>query len=204
MASPCRATRRSSTSATSGSYKTTNGQLYWSDAHPMSVYIDHYHDEVDRRLRAATRGSEMIAEIYVPLASLRTFLATVREDFLANRTNLVYGTVRLVRRDTETFLFWAKQDSACVIFNLHLDHDAKGLERARREFCLLIDRGLEHGGSYYLTYHRWARKDQILAAYPQFVEFLRRKREHDPSERFQSDWYRHYRDMFRAELARGG
>ena len=31
---------------------------------------------------------------------------------------------------------------------------------------------------------------------PQFQEFLRLKKEHDPTERFQSDWYRHYNQMF--------
>jgi hypothetical protein len=36
----------------------------------------------------------------------------------------------------------------------------------------------------------------VLACYPQFPEFLRRKRQHDPEELFQSDWYRHYRQMF--------
>ncbi len=34
------------------------------------------------------------------------------------------------------------------------------------------------------------------AGYPQFAEFLRLKRTYDPQERFQSDWYRHYREMF--------
>ena len=53
-----------------------------------------------------------------------------------------------------------------------------------------------HGGSYFLTYHRWARREQVEAAYPQFAEFLRRKVQHDPQERFQSDWWRHYRTMF--------
>ena len=30
----------------------------------------------------------------------------------------------------------------------------------------------------------------------QFAKFLRRKQRYDPAERFQSDWYRHYRQMF--------
>jgi FAD/FMN-containing dehydrogenase len=184
-------------------YLSTNGQLYWSDAHQMSAYVDHYHEEVDQRLGAAVRGSEMITEIYVPRTALRDFLARVREDFLAHGTNLVYGTVRLIRRDSETFLAWAREDFACVVFNLHVDHDGKGIDRAQREFQRLIDRGLELGGSYFLTYHRWARKDQVVAAYPQFVEFLRQKLAHDPAERFQSEWYRHYRDMFAEELAAG-
>jgi hypothetical protein len=33
----------------------------------------------------------------------------------------------------------------------------------------------------------------VKACYPQFPEFLRLKRAYDPKERFQSDWYRHYR-----------
>jgi hypothetical protein len=36
----------------------------------------------------------------------------------------------------------------------------------------------------------------VEACYPQFAEFLRLKREFDPDERFQSEWYRHYRAMF--------
>ncbi len=56
------------------------------------------------------------------------------------------------------------------------------------------------GGSYYLTYHRWATRAQIEACHPRFVEFLQLKRHHDPEELFQSDWYRHHRELFRSEL----
>ncbi len=52
------------------------------------------------------------------------------------------------------------------------------------------------GGSYFLTYHKYARRDQIEACHPRFASFLRRKREIDPDERFQSDWYRHHRSLF--------
>lgn len=68
-------------------------------------------------------------------------------------------------------------------------------------FRRLIDHGTRHGGSYYLTYHRWARRAQVERCYPQFAEFLRLKRKHDPEERFQSEWYRHYRGMFADRLA---
>ncbi len=60
----------------------------------------------------------------------------------------------------------------------------------------MIDLALEQGGSYFLTYHRWATRDQVEACYPQMPEFLRQKLNWDPDERFQSDWYRHYRQMF--------
>ena len=63
-------------------------------------------------------------------------------------------------------------------------------------FRRLIDLAIRYHGGYYLTYHRFATRTQVETCYPQFPEFLRLKRKYDPKERFQSDWYRHYRVMF--------
>lgn len=181
-------------------YLATSGQIYWSDRHQLSVYLDDYHRALDARLGARERGSEMITEVYVPRAKLSAFMETVRADFRRHATELVYGTVRLIERDAESFLAWAKEDYACVVFNLHARHTAAGLRKARDEFRLLIERAINSGGSYYLTYHRWATRAQVLKCYPQMPEFLRLKRRHDPTEVFESDWYRHYRAMFADEL----
>ena len=75
----------------------------------------------------------------------------------------------------------------------------RALERATR-FRRLFDRVAQFGGRYFLTYQRWATRAQVEACYPQFVEFLRLKKKYDPQERFQSDWYRHYRAMFADQL----
>jgi FAD/FMN-containing dehydrogenase len=82
-----------------------------------------------------------------------------------------------------------------VIFNLHVTPTAAGIARAQQDFRGLIDRGLAYDGSFYLTYHRWADRSEILAAYPQFPAFLETKRRFDPEERFQSDWYRYYKKL---------
>jgi hypothetical protein len=84
---------------------------------------------------------------------------------------------------------------ACVIFNLHVEHTPEGVTRAADAFRALIDLGIQHGGSYYLTYHRWARRDQVERCYPQMREFLSLKQRHDSAELFQGNWYRHDRRM---------
>jgi FAD/FMN-containing dehydrogenase len=183
-----------------GYYLTTSGQYYWSDEHQMSTYVPDYHRAEAARLGDYAHGTEMITEIYVPRDALVRFLADARNDLQGTSGELIYGTVRLIERDAETMLAWAKQPYACTIFNLHVAPGAEGVEKARKDFLKLIDRGLSYGGSYFLTYHRWARREQVLAAYPQFVDFLRSKRRFDPEERFQSEWYRHYRDMFASVL----
>jgi FAD/FMN-containing dehydrogenase len=181
-------------------YLSTNGQTYWSDTHQLSTYIDDYHIDLDKRLGAAEKGTEMITEIYVPRQELGNFLERVRKDCRENAVNVIFGVFRLIEKDDESFLAWAKQPYACVIFNLHVAHTPQGLAKAAADFRRLIDRGIERGGSYYLTYHRWATRRQVATCYPQFPEFLRLKKKYDPEERFQSDWYRHYKKMFSDKL----
>ena len=177
-------------------YLSTSGQLYWSDTHQMSTYLDNYHARLDAQLGVKDRATEMITEIYVPRPALPSFMAEVASVFRKNGVPIVYGTVRLIEQDDESFLAWAKQPYACIIFNLHVVHTPEGMERAAQAFRDLIDMGLKRGGRYYLTYHRHATRAQVEACYPQLPEFLRLKRKYDPDERFQSEWYRHYKGMF--------
>jgi FAD/FMN-containing dehydrogenase len=177
-------------------YLSTSGQLYWSDTHQMSTYLDDYHARLDTQLGAKDRATEMITEIYVPRPALPSFMAEVASVFRKNGVPIVYGTVRLIEQDDESFLAWATQPYVCIIFNLHVVHTPEGMERAAQAFRDLIDMGLKRGGRYYLTYHRHARREQVEACYPQLPEFLRLKRKYDPDERFQSEWYRHYKGMF--------
>jgi FAD/FMN-containing dehydrogenase len=181
-------------------YLSTNGQVYWSDLHQLSIYPDNYHREIDARLHAPFPATEMITEIDVPRLALKEFLDEVREDFRKNEVELIYGTVRLIEREDESFLPWAKQPYACTVFNLHTVHSPEGLKRSGDAFRRLIDMATRRGGTYYLTYHRYATRNQVESCYPQFAEFLRLKKQYDPEERFQSDWYRHYKGIFADSL----
>jgi len=109
---------------------------------------------------------------------------------------VIYGTIRLIERDDESYLAWAKEAYACVIFNLCVTHTPAGIEHAAEAFRRLIDMAIRRGGSYYLTYHKYATVAQLQACYPQFPLFLQLKRRYDPEERFQSDWYRQYKRLF--------
>lgn len=176
-------------------YLKTSGQVYWADSQLSAAYVDNYHEGLDLAVGAKTPGSEMITEIYVQRPQLAAFMDEARIALRRRRANVVYGTVRMIERDDETFLAWARERYACVIFNLHVDHTPQKIDEAADAFRDLIDLGIAHGGSYYLTYHRWARRDQVERCYPQMQEFLALKRQYDPDERFQSTWYRHYREM---------
>jgi hypothetical protein len=173
-------------------YLRSSGQVYWNDTHQLNIYLDDYHRALDQHLDAKVPGTEMITELYVPRHRLVGLMQAIRADFLHHGVDLIYGTIRLIKKDEDAFLKWAKDDYACVIFNLHVDHDESGLAKARTAFRRLIDRAIDFGGSYFLTYHRYADREQLLRCYPEFPEFLRRKRAWDPDTRLSSNWYRHY------------
>jgi FAD/FMN-containing dehydrogenase len=172
-------------------YLSTSGQVYWSDTHQLAGSFDAYREGVD-----ATRGTEMITEAYVAKDSFVPFMAQVRQDFLDHNVDMTYGTIRFIEKDTESFLTWATEPSVCIVCNLHVVHTSNGRKKAAEDFRRIIDRAIQYGGRYYLTYHRWADRKQVETCYPQFLDFLRLKRKYDPQELFQSEWYRHYKSLF--------
>ena len=181
-------------------YLSTSGQIYWSDTHQLSVYIDDYHVALDAQLNARARGTEMITEIYVPRAALGDFLTAVRADFRQHGVHLDLRHGPPDRTDDESFLAWAREPWACRSSICTSITRPSGSQKAATDFRRLIDRAIAYGGSYYLTYHRWAERAPGRSCYPQFAEFLRLKRRYDPNELFQSDWYRHYRELFADRL----
>src|SRR5262249_10663572 len=163
-------------------YLSTSGQVYWSDTGQLAGAFVGHRAAVDAR-----RGTEMISELYVPRKRFPAFMAALRKDFREHHADLTYGTIRLIEKDTESFLAWATEPWACIVCNLHVVHTEAGKRKAAGDFRRLIDRAVGLGGKYFLTYHRWATRKQVEACYPRFVEFLRLKRKYDPQERFQSD-----------------
>lgn len=172
-------------------YLKTSGQVYWSDTHQLAGNFDGYRQAVEKE-----RGTEVITEVYVTKDDFLPFMAQVRKDYIEHKVDMTYGTIRFIEKDTESFLAWAKEPSVCIVCNLHVIHTDEGKKKAAEDFRRIIDRVIQFRGRYYLTYHRWATRKQVETCYPQFAEFLRLKKKYDPEERFQSDWYRHYKTMF--------
>jgi FAD/FMN-containing dehydrogenase len=193
-------------------YLGTHGNDYWADTMQLSTYIPSYADYLERSRGqpgeeggvAAPKESLVIGEHYVPADQLGSFMQQAAALLRASGGEVIYGTIRAIQRDTTSFLPWAKDDFACVIFNLRTPHTAAGLARTAENFSALIDLSTRLGGSFFLTYHRHASAPQVQACYPQFAQWLALKKQHDPAELFCSDWYVHYRDAFAAMRATPG
>jgi len=179
----------------SSHYQATHGQVYWSDQQQMMPYPEGYHREVDRRL-GNLKGSEVMAEVCCERDKIEPFMTEVRQYALREQVEIISAVVRVVEPDNDTYLAWSRRPCACITFNVHIEHSTRGLIRAGDAFRRLIDIGLRYGGGWYLAYHRHALRRQLDLWYPQFSEFLKLKAKHDPTELFQSDWYRHYKALY--------
>jgi hypothetical protein len=195
-----RANKRKAFETYAGYYLSTSGQVYWSDTHQMSGGIDYYTQVLGRQRGITPNNTEMITEVYVSWENLVPFLAAAREDFRRHHVDVTYGTIRFIERDEDTFLAWAKERQVCVLCNLNIVHTGEGREKAAEDVRRMLDRVVQFGGRYFLTYQRWGTRAQVEACYPRFADFLRLKKNYDPQERFQTDWYRHYKAMFADRL----
>jgi FAD/FMN-containing dehydrogenase len=176
-------------------YLATDGQIYLSDRQQLSTYIEDYHGPLDKLLNTGIQATEIISELYVPRAHLKSFLQGAA-DILRGKVDVIYGTIRLIEREDETLLRWAKESYVCIIFNLHTPHSDDGLLKSRTAFRQLIRLAIELSGSFYLTYHKFADRSQVLACYSKFPDFLAAKKRIDRAGVFQSQWYRHYSQLF--------
>src|SRR3546814_4481026 len=137
----------------------------------------------------------MITELYVPRSRLADFLGAAADGLRRRRAQVVYGTVRLVERDDDSLLAWAREPWACVVFNLHVRHDAAGLAAAADSFRALIDLALARGGSYRSEEHTSELQSLMRISYAVFC--LKKKKntnENDkpPTRRKRQTIHTHY------------
>ncbi|MBM3845620.1 MAG: FAD-binding oxidoreductase [Verrucomicrobia bacterium] len=184
-------------------YVGTHGNGYWSDTMQLSTYLPGYaeflasHRPPETSVASAVPETLVIGEHYVPRQRLAQFMEAAGTVLRAQNVEVIYGTIRSILRDTTSFLPWAKDDFACIVFNLRTRHDDAGRRCTADAFRGLIDAALDLDGSFFLTYHRHATREQLLRAYPRLPDFLAAKRRYDPEERFVSDWYEHVSAVLR-------
>ncbi len=168
----------------------------WSDLHQLSTYPAGYHQEIEKRLGADYVGADLILEVYVPRNELIPLLEEARRILLASEMRLVYGTVRFIEQDKDSFLAWARKRYACAVFCPHSSGETQDLKKTAEICRQLIRAATKRNGSFYLTYNRFASREELASAYPQFQDFLSLKKKYDPREIFQSDWYRYYKGLY--------
>src|SRR5439155_15691855 len=72
-------------------YRSTDGQVYWSDIHQLAGDFEKHRQAVDPK-----HGTEMITEVYVSKDNFVPLMAQCRKDFIDHQVDMTYGTIRFI------------------------------------------------------------------------------------------------------------
>jgi len=144
-------------------------------------YLDHSADTTD-----------ILHEYFLRRQGAGRFLTAARRIIRKHNGNLLNVTVREVETDSDTFLRYATQPMIAFVMFFSQTRTVSGDAQMQEMTRELIDAALEVGGRYYLPYRLHATMAQFGRAYPQADEFFGLKRQYDPQELFQNQFYLKY------------
>lgn len=136
--------------------------------------------------------TDILHEYFIPVARLGEFVEKSRPIYQKYHADLLNITVRNVETDPDSFMRYAREEvfGLVLLFNqFRSDTAERDMRSMTRE---LVDAALSCGGTYYLPYRAHPLPAQLRAGYPQAEEFFAKKRQYDPEELFQNEFYLNY------------
>jgi FAD/FMN-containing dehydrogenase len=107
-----------------------------------------------------------------------------------------------VKADRESVLSYAPREGALAAV-LYYNEPLSPEGRAKSNMLTqqLIRLAVQNGGTFYLTYAREVKLNDLRQAYPRIDEFFQAKHRFDPENRFTSRFFELYRPEFLARRA---
>jgi FAD/FMN-containing dehydrogenase len=155
-------------------------------------------DSAEWYLDRSEETTDILHEYFVDRDHAGKFLTAARRIIRKHNGDLLNVTVRDVKTDPDTFLNYARSDMLAFVMFFSQPRSASGDAEMQAMTVELVDAVLEADGRYYLPYRLHATPAQFHRAYPQADKFFDLKRQYDPHELFQNEFYRKYGSKTRA------
>ncbi|USB31638.1 FAD-binding oxidoreductase [Paenibacillus sp. YPG26] len=138
-------------------------------------------------------SNDVLQEYFIPVQEFEGFVDDFRTVLKAENLNLLNITVRYVNHDEESTLSYAKDDMFALVCLFNVPLSEQGQNKVRKGIQKVLDRVIEHNGTYYLPYIAYPRLDQFQSAYPKYSEFFQKKEQYDPDHLFMNYFYMDYK-----------
>jgi FAD/FMN-containing dehydrogenase len=149
-------------------------------------------DDAEWYLDRSAATTDILHEYFVPTENAGPFLLQAKRIIRSHNGNLLNVTVRDVEEDPDTFLRYADKHIIAFVMFFSQARTEEGERKMQEMTRELVDAALKVSGRYYLPYRLHATAEQFHRAYPQSEEFFRLKRQYDPLEVFQNQFYLKY------------
>ena len=136
--------------------------------------------------------TEVLQEYFVPIDHFTAYIDDLRNVLNKEELNLLNITIRYVKKNENAVLSYAKDDMFALVLLINQGRSESEIKKTKAVLGKMIDVTLKHNGSYYLPYYSYPTKQQLEQAYPRIEEFLQKKKESDPQERFVNLFYKEY------------
>lgn len=136
--------------------------------------------------------TDILQEYFIPFDQMPSFIDGLRETVQKNRANLLNVTIRIVSKDTDSALPYAKDKRFAFVLYFNqafTDADSETLKNTTLE---LIRIAQEHGGAYYLPYQLHYSPETLRVSYPEFDSFIAKKKRFDPDHLFTNTFFEKY------------
>jgi FAD/FMN-containing dehydrogenase len=156
------------------------------------------HDSV-KYLKNNLRGeTDILQEYFIPRDQFVPFVDRLREIIVANDTNLLNASVRVVHQE-DNFLNYAPAPMFAVVLYVNQPTTPEGSADMAKVTREIIDLTTSLGGRFFLPYQLHYSPDQLRQSYPEIGTFFAAKRRYDPEGRLSSTFYERYARFFTAE-----
>jgi FAD/FMN-containing dehydrogenase len=149
-------------------------------------------DNAEWYLDRSADTTDILHEYFLPRESAGRFLTAARTIIRKHKGDLLNVTVRDVEADSDTFLKYAGQHMVAFVMFFSQPRTVPAEAQMQEMTRELVNAALEGEGRYYLPYRLHATTAQFHRAYPQADEFFGLKRQYDPQELFQNQFYLKY------------
>jgi FAD/FMN-containing dehydrogenase len=152
---------------------------------------DPMHDSVPYLRNALQDETDILHEYFIPRRNFTAFVDGMRKIMLANNTNLLNASVRIVHKE-DNFLTYAPEPAFSLVLYINQPTDDEGNRRMKKTTEELIDLTIANQGRFFLPYQLYYSRDQLKKSYPQIDDFFAAKRKYDPAGLFTNTMYQKY------------
>ena len=152
---------------------------------------DPMHDSVPYLRNALQDETDILHEYFIPRGNFTAFVDGMRKIMLANNTNLLNASVRIVHKE-DNFLTYSPEPAFSLVLYINQPTDDEGNRRMKKTTEELIDLTIANRGRFFLPYQLYYSRDQLKKSYPQIDDFFAAKRKYDPAGLFTNTMYQKY------------
>jgi len=138
------------------------------------------------------KDTDILQEYFVPIDSLTEYLPALKKILLENSVNVLSMTLRYVPKSEPVYLNYAPEDIVSVVLYMNIRKNSASIKHSQNWTRKIVDLTYNHGGKYYLTYHRFPTLEQFRSTYNNWKRFKSIKKKYDRINLFTSEFYKQY------------